>query len=358
MKSILPFIATLVLLSACKKPNVNKIESRSFKMGFSSWSYGPTAEDRENNYDLIFQNGDIYSEQIDDKIPWNAWINGADLPNDFKDEIAYRVSKLNPEKELLLTISPLNTDRSELIDDWDGSAHPDYTKINDTIIENALFDHISYLINQFNPTYVLVGMESNDLYTHTPEKWEDYKDLMGNLRTRVKTAFPSVKISESITLHNWFEVDVSDQATFQAEIRDYVNQMDFAAISYYPFFKGQHNAKQFQKAFDFLHENVSIPIAFVETTHLANDLSIPSYNIDIKSDAKEQDEYLRSLLLNADEKDYLFVIWWSFRDYDALWETFPEDVKDIGKIWRDTGLEDENGSPRPAFESWKEVYLK
>jgi len=33
-------------------------------------------------------------------------------------------------------------------------------------------------------------------------------------------------------------------------------------------------------------------------------------------------------------------------------------VKDIGKIWRDTGLEDENGNPRKLLETWIELFAR
>ena len=41
--------------------------------------------------------------------------------------------------------------------------------------------------------------------------------------------------------------------------------MDFAAISFYPFLKGLSTNSEITEAFDFLHDNVSIPIAFAET---------------------------------------------------------------------------------------------
>ncbi|MCH2233168.1 MAG: hypothetical protein MK078_02860 [Crocinitomicaceae bacterium] len=134
--------------------------------------------------------------------------------------------------------------------------------------------------------------------------------------------------------------------------------MDFAAVSFYPFFIGQHSHRDFQKEFDFLHSNVTVPIGFSETTHLANDLEIASFELYIKSSEKEQNDYLESLLINVDKNSYEFVIWWSHRDFDKLWETFPDDVKDVGKLWKDTGLLDENGNSRPAFETWKETFSK
>jgi len=69
-------------------------------------------------------------------------------------------------------------------------------------------------------------------------------------------------------------------------------------------------------------------------------------------------EYLETLAWNAYKQNYEFIIWWAHRDYDELWNTFPEDVKDLGKLWKDTGLLDENGNKRHSFESWQSLFQK
>jgi len=59
------------------------------------------------------------------------------------------------------------------------------------------------------------------------------------------------------------------------------------------------------------------------------------------------------LLSRAQTHHYLFVTCWAARDFDELWQTFPEAVKDLGALWRDTGLIDEAGKSRPAYATWK-----
>ncbi|HKK61971.1 MAG TPA: hypothetical protein VJ951_05395, partial [Bacteroidales bacterium] len=131
------------------------------------------------------------------------------------------------------------------------------------------------------------------------------------------------------------------------------NQMDFVAISFYPFFKNQNSVNDFQQTFDFLHNRIDKPIAFVETCHLAENLLVTNLNLSISGNEVEQNSYLETLLTNAQEQNYEFVIWWAHRDYDALWETFPPELKDIGKLWRDTGLLDEDGNERVSYTTWK-----
>jgi hypothetical protein len=368
-KNILIILSILILSIGCNKDKINPIScendnsmdvisTRDFNMGFSTWSFGPDEVDREETYQFITSNSDIYSEQIDNKIPWNTWINNTDLPSEFTDDIEFRVSRRLNNHQLLLSVSLLNTDRDDLEEDYDGSI-PEHNTLNDTIIENAYFKHLQYLITQFNPDYLVIAMEVNDLKLKSDTKWNEYKLLMANIRSRLKAIYPNLQLSESITLHNWFNPEVDNRADYIAEITNYINQnLDFAAISFYPFFKGEHSKSEFQEAFDFLNSHVNIPIAFVETTHLAENLSISSFDLNIESNVCEQKEYLETLLLNAYNHNYKFIIWWAYRDYDELWATFPPEFQDIGKLWRDTGLLDENGKERPAYAVWKDIFNK
>lgn len=352
-------MAILTLSVSCKKNNPDKqIDVRTFKMGFSTWSYGHEDADKIETYSFINNHADIRSVQMDDKIPWNAWINNSALPIDYVDDVNYRVGNLNPNQDLVLSISPLNTDRSDLIEDWETGNTPSFSSFSDLSIVHALIDHSKYLIDNFQPEYLVISMEGNDLLINAPDKWTEYRNLMTQVRDSIKILFPTLRISESVTLHNWYDSKESISEEYFQTVKDLISQQDFASISFYPFFVGMKNHKGYQKAFDFLHSNVSIPITFTETNQLAEDLEVEAYDIDIKGNEKIQNNYLESLFINAHKHNYEFVIWWSYRDYDKLWETFPENLKDVGKLWRDTGLLDGDGEGRKSFDTWKEIYQK
>ena len=364
MKMKIALLVCLLLCIQCKKDEeindpicptnqaLNEIVQRNFEMGFGTWLYAPTIEAREETYDYVFTNGDIYLEHMDAGIPWQAWIDNTTLPQSFVDEVDFKVSKRPNDRKLVLSVSALNSARDDLKEDWNGAPLP-YDSLNAPVIEDAYFRHVKYLVDRLEPDYLIASIESNDFLVNSPEDWNAFKVLMGNVRFRLKQEFPDLPISESITLHNYYEVQVEDPDAFVAEVSQLISEMDFAAISFYPFFKNLTDAADFQEAFDFLHAEVDLPIAFVETNHLAEDLLIPALNVDIPGDPCGQKAYLESLLLNARDQNYEFVIWWAHRDYDALWETFPEEVRDLGRIWRDTGLLDEDGNTRPAADTWQ-----
>lgn len=350
-----PFVILLLLLLCnCSNDDTNTVNTdndRKFKMGFTTWSYGPNLQDVDNTYSFIENHADIYAEHIDNNIPWNAWINDLALPAEFTNEITGKANRKISGKQLLLSVSILNSNRDELASDIDGNT-PLYTNLDDTDIKNAYFKHINYLIEAFAPDYLVIAIEVNELRLRSPEKWDAYKNLILEVKSRIRLLHPDLKISESISLHNLYEPEIMNPAEYINEVINHVNQNDFIAISYYPFLKNQSTTTQFQDTFDFLHSNTSLPIAFVETGHIAEDLIIPNLNVSINGNENEQNNYLETLLENATNQEYEFIIWWAHRDYDALWETFPPEIRDLGQIWRDTGLLDENGIERTTFSSW------
>ncbi|WP_299229467.1 glycosyl hydrolase 53 family protein [uncultured Psychroserpens sp.] len=347
-----------VCLASCNNNDESvssDLVNRNFKMGFTTWSFGPTEQDVEDTYLFIENNSDIYAEHIDNKIPWNAWINNLILPTEFTNEINGRVNRKIHTKQFLLSVSLLNSNRDELALDFDGTI-PSYTNLNDIEIEDAYFRHIRYLVNQFSPDYLVIAIEVNELRLRNESKWNAYKLLIQNVKSRIKQLYPNLSISESISLHNLYEPNIDNPTEYIDEVINHMNQMDFVSISFYPFIKNQHSRNEFQQTLDFLHNRITKPIAFVESSHLAENLLVPNLNISINGNETEQNNYLETLLTNAQQQDYEFIIWWAHRDYDALWETFPIELMDIGKLWRDTGLLDEEGNERLSFTTWKTIF--
>jgi hypothetical protein len=365
----LVLLFSFAIFSACEKETpvpgicannnfeIEKFSPRSFKMGFTTWPYGPELPDVESTYAFIESNSDIYSEQVDAQIPWKSWINNTPLPQAFNDVLQFKLNARLKGHPLLLSISLLGNNRNELSEDFDGTI-PAYQSFNDTHIREAYLKHVKYLVDKFSPDYLVFAMEVNELHLNAPSKWEGYKLMADYVRSQLKASYPSLRVAESFTLHGWFGAHLAGQNGHVQELRTMAAVSDFTAISFYAFMKGLKTQSEFQQAFDFLHAQAQKPIAFVETNHLAEDLSVEKFNVFLKGDQCEQNLYLETLLQNAQANGYEFIIWWAHRDYDAIWETLPANVKDLGKFWRDTGLLDETGKERKAYQTWKSVLNK
>lgn len=334
-----------------------EVTSRNFRMGFTTWPYAPTIEAVTSTNIFLSSNGDIYCEHIDSNIPWNSWVNDTELPNSFTEMIANRAIRRSPESIMTLSVSLLNLDRNDLMPDFDGKI-PNYNSLDDQIIADAYYKHVNFLVEQLTPSYLVIAVEVDGLLKNAPEKWEAYKSLMSNVKNRIKIKYPTLPIAESVMLHSFYQPDFGESEAVVSEISSYVNTMDFAAISFYPFLKGLSDEFEFQAAFDFLHANINKPIAFAETGHLSEDLAIPSFDLFITGNQAEQNQYLESLLINAQEENYEYIIWWTHRDYNLLWETFPEDLKDLGELWISNGIINEDGIEKLANQSWGETFSR
>ncbi len=361
MKQYSLLFILVLLLPGCTKEDpelfFSQYSQRDFNMGFTTWPFGPNAQDVTDTRAFLANNSDIYAEHIDASIPWDSWMNEKALPEEFTNDIDFRVSNKIPHLDLLVSISLLNSSRSDLATDYDGTV-PSYASLNDPSIEDGYYKHVDYVVERLQPQYLVIAIEANELKLHSETKWEEYKVLITEVIGRIKQKYPLLKISESMTLHNLYQPDVSNPAEYVNDVVNYMNEMEFTSISFYPFFKQMHSKKDFQKAFDFLHDHVDRPIAFVETSHIAEDLEVSSFNLSINGSESEQNDYLETLVTNAQENSYMFIIWWAHRDFDALWEIFPDEVKDLGKLWRDTGLLDEEGNSRASKDTWSIVFEK
>ncbi len=351
-------LLVLILTLGCTEEN-DPISSegteRNFGMGFTTWSFGPNLQDVDETYRFIANNADVYVEHLDSNIPWNAWINDLPLPTEFTNEIMGRANRKIGGKDLVLSVGLLNLNRDDLAADFDGSI-PSYTGLNDPHIQEAYTKHIHYLVTQFSPDYLVAAIEVNELWLGNRALWEDYTRLMAEVFAATKISFPNLKITTSISLHNLYDSTVENAEEYVNAILSHVNQMDFVAISYYPFLKNQSTIAEFQETLDFLHGNTSKPIAIVESGHIAENLIVSNLGVSISGNVTEQNVFLETLLNNAKTQNYELVVWWAHRDYDSLWEVFPPEVRDVGQLWRDTGILDENGIQRPAFVSWRSYF--
>jgi hypothetical protein len=69
-------------------------------------------------------------------------------------------------------------------------------------------------------------------------------------------------------------------------------------------------------------------------------------------------QYFETLFRFADEDDYRFLIVFLHRDYDQLWDAIKDTAPSFHKAWKDTGLLNGEGEPRPAHEVWQRWFEK
>jgi hypothetical protein len=330
---------------------------RGFLMGFSSWPHAATPVAERETYAFIGAHADLVAEQLDEGVPWAEALSGGPFPEAFQAKLEAK-RKHRPEgMKLLLSLTALSVDRNGWAEGVGGAGSlPESLKdkgFDDPQRVRAYADYCARMVEFFQPDFLLVGIEANELLDNRPEAWPAYHVFSREVRRQLRERFPQLPVSQSVTLHKLADRQNPNLAEYRALIREFVEDQDFFAVSFFPFFRGLHIEPQFLAALGDLPVFAGKPIAITETGHPAEPIHIRTWKIDFESDPLEQASYLEALLARAQTDHYLFVTWWAARDFDALWKTFPESAQDLGALWRDTGLLDEAGQSRPAAAVWQ-----
>jgi hypothetical protein len=365
-----PLLAALIGLAGCTSPRAEQpplqtvqppvgVTHRAFRMGFTSWPYAASIAAVQGTYVFIGANGDLLTEHLEEGVPWAEMLRDEPLPQWFLTKMEDRKRNRPPGVKLLLSLTPLNMGRNALAEcAGEGQRPPLPAELqgkpwNDPNLVRGYTNYCLRMIELFRPDYALTGIEANELLNNKPAEWDAYVALSRQVQREVRRRFPGLPLSESITLHKLLDRANSSLPEYRAKIKALVAGHDFFAVSFYPLMLGLHKPQEFAAALDFLPTFTTKLIAFSETGHPAEPINIAAYKFQFPASPAEQAAYLRVLLSQAEAHRYLFVSYFTHRDFDALWQTFPDAVKDLGAIWRDTGLLTDSGTPRPACRLWQ-----
>jgi len=330
---------------------------RTFYMGFTPWPYGMTEQAVEDTYQAIARHGDMINHHLE-SVPWKEALSGEPFAQGFRQNIENRRKRTPKGHKVVLSISALDQGRKSIAlyygDKENMPLPPEISgkRFNDAVVEKAYFEYCRRMAEFFHPDYLVVGIETNELLNNSPQQWADYRAMSGAVRKKLKAAFPKIPVAESVTLHKLLEKGNRDLEGYRAEIREFVADHDFLAVSFYPFLAGLRTPEEFARALAFLKEFSKQRIAICETGHAAEDIVAETWQLRIPSSPSEQNDYVKALLEAASRDRYLFVNQWCWKDFDELWRSFPAEVKDLGRIFRDTGLVDEQNRERAAFRTW------
>ncbi len=330
--------------------------SRDFRMGFTPFPYDYTNDAVEFTYANLNYHSDIVIHHFDNGIPWDESLDDSKLPGNIILDLNSRISKTGPDKDIYLAVTPLSTYREGLAGYWGESENMELPgkwkqrSFSDPDVIKAFLNHCIFMVDKFDPEYLAYGIEVNMLGYHDPAAFEDYLVFLANIYPSLKSLYPHLPIFLTIqleTFNNNFE-------TQEYIVESLIPYTDYIAISTYPFgnflYPEDIPADWFSRLYDMAPGK---PVAITETSFPAQDQYQEDYDRTIKGTEEGQLEYIKLLFESMSALDLRFLAWFVIRDYDQLWETMEANNADqIFKSWRDTGLIDEKGVPRPALGYW------
>ena len=362
-KKSIAIIVGLLLLSGGESPE----PTRSYHLGFTPFPHDISQAAIDYVYAAIGNDADIIAHHFDEGIPWPEALAGSDYQQNVLDDWNQRKSKTPSGHKVYVAITPINTSRNGLAlywgpddnlplpDPWNGYA------FNHDDVKTAYLNHALRTINFFDPDFLCVGIEVNLLVTNNPGVWSAYLELNQYVYSELKKLYPNLPVMVSlfgIALLDGYrgEDDHADQMQAFANI---IDDTDYYAISLYPYMSVYLSDSIPATMFDDLFSLSDKPIAIAETGYPAQSFSITvegGATIDFNSTPQKQRNYIAGLLEQADQRNFILVINFVLRDYDALWEAIGSPQWAI--VWRDTGVYDQDGVSRPALDVWRDALDK
>ena len=354
MKSIvIVSVLSLFTISAFagESPTSAPTGTRSFYMGFTGFVYDYTPAAVAATHKFVRENGDILAHHIEG-VPWAQALSGEPFPAAMLAEWKDKKSAAAPGMKIYLAISPGRGDLKPA--DKGGPVPPELAgkPYDDPQVLKTYLNYCRRAIEFFGPDYLAIGIETNEIFSSGVKKWQAYAALHRYIYQELKKERPTLPIFASWTLHNM----VKERGAMLEEWRKLMPYNDLVAVSYYPFFV--EDSKRLA-ALDWMTEQFDSfkkPYAIVETNDAAERLPLPTYKVTIEGTPEKQASYYRHLLNIAQQRKFVFVISFVHQDYDALWEKIKTFSPELFMAWRDCGLLDESGQPRPAYAIWKSYF--
>jgi len=366
-------LMTAALLQACGgssgsgEPSQTPEEptvTRSIDLGFTPWPYDATTAAVSYVYSEAALRGDFIAHHLDGGIPWQEALDGTPYSAELEAEISARITGTPTGMRSYLAISPLNGGRNGLADYWGtGTNQPlpapwDSRALDDPNVINAYINFASDLIQRFDPDTFNLGIEASELAVNDLAAFDDLVDFTAAVSAELRTRFPNLQLMISVALKDPGSVNA---ALLRTELPRLIQHIDIVGVSVYPyvFFDHPDRGDPANLPTNWLSQVVDLadgkPIAIAETGWPAEDLTIPTFSVDFPSTPAFQDAYVSTLFTAAEALDAEFIVWFFLVDYDDLWNgALAQDP--VARIWRDTGLFDENLNPRPALDTWMNYF--
>lgn len=350
----------LLGIPASLLPGSDAPAERHFAMGFTPFPWDTTPDAVRGTGEFIARNGDLLVHHFDNGVPWTEALEGRPFPAGLASDWSRRM-ELSRGKRVFLALTPLDGGRKDLAlyrGESENMPLPEPFRgkaLDDPLVKRAYLDYCRRAVETFRPDHLAIGIEVNELILNSQVKWPAFLSLYRETRAALKELWPALPICATVTLHALTDPAKKSRNGQEELIRRFLEENDFAGISYYPFMAG--NMERPEAPLDWLRGFTAKPIAIAETGFPAETLRIPSLFLTLQSSPALQEAYLEKLLGRAERDRYLFVGYFLHRDYDAMWERIRSAAPEFFIAWKDCGLLDGEGRERPAFAAWRRAFL-
>jgi len=334
--------------------------TRPFQLGFTRWPSDLTPEGARMAEDFAHAHGDIVSVMLIGGIPWQESLDGAQFSADVENNLRY---KPPGDKKVFLSISPLSKERDGLAPNWGEKDNlplpPAWAgrALNSPEVKRAFLNFTLRAIRGLNPAFLAIGIESNVQLSKNRERWDQLKELHRETYISVKAAYPNLPVCFTTEVLHYKRLSSDAKNSDQVgEVAALMKHSDLFAMSFYPYMSYDTPRPLPADFLDFARA-FSKPIAVSESGMTSRDIELKSFNVTLRGSPDEQKRFTEYLLRAAAKDRYAFVINFATTDFERLCARLPSPIDDLARIWAHTGLQNSDGTPKPALAVW-DSYLK
>ena len=317
-------------------------EPRSVKLAFSALPPARTSE----AYNATFATAGQYADAIliQRAPPWADFLPGGRVSRTTSDSTRLETALVKQYGlSLFFAIDPTDgVVQRTRIANLPASVDPQ-TGFRDPDLRNAFLAYTTYVVKNYKPEYLAIGVEVNMLYERVPDQFEAFVSLYREAYDVAKAANTKTKVFPTFQLEDL-------QGTFGVvrpphwDVLDrFRGRMDTLAVSTYPYLADMRTAAELRvEYFSQLRQHWDGEILIAETANP----SAPVEGHAVVGTEEDQLAYLARVLGDAEANRFSMVVWLAALD--------PAVSQGAGSSLRAIGLRKGDGANKLAWTLWED----
>lgn len=317
---------------------------RSLRLGFSTLPPERTSDSYIGTFATAAQYADVVL--IQRTPPWEDFLPGATVSQATTASTRVETGLLDQYK---------NLKRYYAIDPTDGvvqrsrianlpSSVDSGAGFNDPAIRQAFVAYTAYVVKNYRPDYLALGVEINMLYERSPKQFEAFVSLYNEAYAVAKGANPRTKVFPTFQLEDLEGTFGTIHPPHWEVLDAFRGHMDAFGISTYPFLAQIRGATDLREGYYSQLKSHWDGEIFIAEAGYASAPVDGHVNVGTEED---QQAYLSRLLTDAEANGFSMVVWFA-----ALDPSFA--TSGASNVFKDIGLRHSDGGNKLAWGTWEE----
>jgi hypothetical protein len=319
-------------------------EPRSVRLGFSTLPPQRTSDAYVGAFATAAQYADV--ALIERTPPWQDFMPDGHVSQATADNTRAETALLDQYSGLkrYYAIDPTDAvvQRSRIAN-LPASVDPEQG-FKDPALREAFIAYTAYVVKNYKPDYLALGVEVNMLYERSPDQFDAFVSLYDEAYAQAKAANPRTKVFPTFQLEDLEGTFGTIHPPHWEVLDAFQGKMDAFAVSTYPFLaQVRSTADIAPNYYSQLKTHFDGEIFIAETAY-------PSAPVDGQvtvGTEEDQQAYLVRLLTEAETNGFSMVVW-----YAALYPAFA--TSGSSAVFKDIGLRRSDGSNKLAWGTWEE----